>query len=335
MLPDMSRYESGVLNPVVNRNTQRAYWHDYRSRCIYMITLVKMKGIPVFSHITGRVTGKKIEAAAELTAFGHQVEEALKGIPVVFPEIKLYQYSIMPDHLHVLLEVRERSPHHIGNIVKVFKDNCGKRYKEILLRDYQFVFEGRIFENGYNDRILFEKGQLNILYEYIRDNPRRLYLKQNFPQYFRNVLMCLSGKGEYSVYGNICLMEHPQKAVVRFSRRFSAEEMRRKQSRWMETVRSGGVLVSPFIHPEENKMLKYALENGGRVIIVKDNAFPEKWKPSKSFIDATSEGRVLFVGPGEYSSAKIEMKRALAMRLNKISEDIALLRRGDFSLAKR
>lgn len=35
-----------------NHNShRRAPWHDYRSRCVYMVTFTKMKGCPEFSTV--------------------------------------------------------------------------------------------------------------------------------------------------------------------------------------------------------------------------------------------------------------------------------------------
>ena len=45
MLPDMAAYMAGVNKPITNKCLRRAEWHDYRSKCIYMLTLMKAEGI--------------------------------------------------------------------------------------------------------------------------------------------------------------------------------------------------------------------------------------------------------------------------------------------------
>lgn len=335
MIPDLSLYEKGLAHPVSNNNLKRAHWHNYRSRCIYMITLMKAPGIPVFSFVKGNIADGKVSAITQPLRLGHHIGRALKDLPVAYPQIRLYQYALMPDHLHMLLEVKEDIPFNLGDIIRHFKNDCTFRYKAILKHDYDFEFDGHVFEMGFNDRILCGENQLSVFYNYLKDNPRRLYLKQQYPFYFNNVLACTSGNRRYSLYGNICLLEHPNKQVVRFSRSFSSERLQQNRVIWAETIRNGGVLVSPFIHPVERECLKMALENGGRIILIKENAFPVRWKPTKAYIDATAQGRMLFVGPEDYHSAKIDMKRALAMRMNKTACEIADIKRGDFSLSRK
>ena len=43
---------------------------------------------------------------------------------------------------------------------------------------------GLIWEPNYNDRILLRKGQLQRWLSYLDDNPRRLLLKRQYPEYF-------------------------------------------------------------------------------------------------------------------------------------------------------
>ena len=44
--------------------------------------------------------------------------------------------------------------------------------------------KGALWEAGYNDRVLFHKGQLPRMLAYLDDNPRRLLLKRLHPEYF-------------------------------------------------------------------------------------------------------------------------------------------------------
>lgn len=197
------------------------------------------------------------------------------------------------------------------------------------------------------------QGQLQILFDYMRDNPRRLYLRRSFPQYFCNGLLCIptgsggSGADEvsfdgenteserFSVYGNMLLLENPYKVVVRFSRKFSEEKLAADKRSWKEAIRSGGVLVSPFIHPIEKEFLHMALEEGGKVIIICDNGFPPRWKPSRGYIQALTEGRLLFVGPEDYTASKIELTRQLSMAMNARAEQIAAMSAGSYRLSRK
>ncbi len=334
MIPNLEIYLAALEGDSNNRCHLRAHWHDYRERSIYMVTIMKMPGIPPFSHISGSIQGKKVVAKAIPSRLGNHISRALRHIQEVHSNIRLLQYSIMPDHLHLLMEVTSAMEEHFGFIVREIKSECSNRYRTILKEESNFDFPYSIFTSGFNDRILKGRNQLPILFDYIRDNPRRLFLKQNFPEYFRNRLLCITPQEQYALYGNITLLENPTKFVVRFSRRYSEETLRRKEQEWDECIRSGGVLVSPFIHRKELEYEKKALEYGGKLIKVCNYGFPERWKPWKEFIDPCSEGRVLFVGKKDYSPVREELSREEAMRMNELAEKIAYTGIRDYSLRR-
>lgn len=332
MIPDLSIYNEALNAPGADAAHWRADWHDYHSKCIYMITLKKMPGIPDFSSIQGCMRNNRVEGWADHSRLGHILRRNFSNITQCFEEIKPLQFAIMPDHAHLLLEVRSHVSYHLGEMVRQYKKLCSGEYQTMLRREYNFEFDKSIFIDGYNDRILTGKNQLQTLYDYIRDNPRRLFLRKSYPQYFENALLCMAGQERFGIYGNISLLDHPNKVTVRFSRKYASSELRRHQAIWMETIRAGGVLVSPFIHPKEREYLKMALSRGGRVIYIMENGFHIRWKPSKSYIDATAAGRMLFVGPEEYHAAKSEMTRETACRLNALAANIAVLSPRAYSL---
>lgn len=333
MLPDLEKYYATVPGRKFTKRF-RADWWDYRSKGAYMVTVMKHEGIPNFSDIVGEVRDEVASARSYPTRLGHHIRRAILAIPKSFEEVRILQYILMPDHLHILIEVRSRVSYHLGEVVRKFKSDCRNRYSYILAQDYDFSFDGSVFYDGYDDLIINKKNQLGTVFDYIKDNPRRLFLRKTFPEYFRNVLLAVAGEVRFGLYGNINLLEHPVKDVVRFSRRFSEEELKRRKRTWLEIIRCGGVLVSPFIHPVEKEVLKYALANGGKCIVIRDNGFAPRWKPPKGMIDYCSEGRLLFVGPEEYKAAKIQLTRQLSMQLNGFAEEIARFKRGDFSLRR-
>lgn len=365
MLPDMAAYMAGVNKPITNKCLRRAEWHDYRSKCIYMLTLMKAEGIPPFSSLSGGVEDGKVKAVVRNTRLGHHIGRAMRSMTSHYVETRLLQYVIMPDHVHMLVEVMKPVEYHLSQVVKFFKAECAGRYREILQMDYDFKFDGTVFAKGYNDRILMRQGQLQVLFDYMRDNPRRLYLRRSFPQYFCNGLLCIptcSGgfdHGEvssvmnvscgrntpadgndieserFSVYGNMLLLENPYKVIVRFSRKFREEKLAADKRSWKEAIRSGGVLVSPFIHPVEKEFLHMALAEGGKVIMICENGFPPRWKPSRGYIQALTEGRLLFVGPEDYTASKIELTRQLSMAMNARAEQIAAMSAGSYRLRRK
>lgn len=287
---------------------QRARWHDYRSRCIYMITMSKAPGVPELSHVVNVGSTEKAKATVKLTPTGQTVAKQIEAWSQKYPELKICTKCIMPDHVHILLFVTGRTHYPLGTMVKDLKWNLNG-----------------IFDIGFNDKIVTKPGQREAFYRYILDNPRRYLARKLYPEYFTRVNSFLLNGKKVSLYGNLFLLNHPIKTVVRFSRRFTPEQLRKNKDAYEETIRSCGVLVSPFIHKEEKAVKEEAIEASTPVIQVALNGFPERYKPSGRDFELCAQGKLLIVAPIEYSTQKQPLQHEAAIQANAIAEAIASL----------
>lgn len=86
----------------------RAPWHDYRSRQIYHITLMKCKEAPAFGTLAGDWklrTGQPGSSYIRASELGRAVKSCLRDISHIHPSLRILQYALMPDHLHLILYV--------------------------------------------------------------------------------------------------------------------------------------------------------------------------------------------------------------------------------------
>lgn len=273
-----------------------------------MITLSKAPGIPEFSHVVNVGTPEKASAKIQLTPTGQTVADRIEEWPKLFPELKICTKCIMPDHVHILLFVTKRTRTHLGTMVK----------------DLKWTLNG-IFDLGFNDKIVTRRGQRDAFYCYILDNPRRYLARILYPEYFTRINKYILNGKPVALYGNIFLLNHPIKTVVRYSRRFTPEQLKKNEELYEETMRSGGVLVSPFIHHVEKAAKAQALEASTPIIQVALNGFPERFKPSGSDFELCAKGKLLIVAPIEHSTQKILLRREAAMQANSLAEAIAAL----------
>ncbi len=251
---------------------RRCATHDYRSRCYYMITMGKAKGIPALSIISGSPSAPVVAR----TAVGEIVERNIRAIHRAFPQARVKRYVIMPDHVHFVVFITERTPYHLGKIIGHFAGHCS--------RDYNGATEP-VFEEGYHDRILLRAGQLDALIAYVKDNPRRYLVRTHNPGLFKSRLVVAIDGKEYKMFGNPMLLRHPVIEAVRISSKFSQSELSIHQSRWDEAVRECGVLVSPFISGAEKAVRDRAIEGGAAVIVITREPFPERYKPPGRFFE--------------------------------------------------
>ena len=99
-----------------------------------MLTMVVDGRKCVFGHIEGSAKGKAGTGEAPhmvLSELGRQVlEEEIRKIHQYYPMVDVWRVAIMPDHIHLLVRVKEALPEgkHLGTIVRGFKTGCTRAW---------------------------------------------------------------------------------------------------------------------------------------------------------------------------------------------------------------
>lgn len=229
----------------------------------------------------------------------------------------------MPEHIHFVLFVTEATDTHLGDIILDLKGECTRRYHGTTKQAVREAPLISIFEEGYHDRILLKKDQLQRMLSYVSDNPRRRLERMNHPDFFRRTIIAGPDGTRYEAYGNIHLLEDPDIEAVKVSRKYTPDELIHRKRIWMHTVQNGGVLVSPFISPAEKKVENWACNAGGRIILITDNGFGTNYTPKGLLHTLCSEGRLLIIAPTEHRTASIPLDRATCMQMNALAETVA------------
>ncbi len=251
----------------------RCQGHDYHSRCIYHIVLNKASGLPVFAEITGIPGDHDWAPVSKLTPIGNCIAKAISSLKTKFPFISILRRSIMPDHVHICLFVKEKTDTHLGQIIAELKRSCSQIYQESGGQEGVLFFE-----DGYYDVFLNGKGQLQKMLAYISDNPRRYLVKKQTADWFKKYIIT-DGNRYFEAYGNCELLDEYQKVPVKVSRKYSETELLEWKRLWYQTILNDGILVSPFIHPGEKKVKDWAVANGGVLIMIVPFEFTERFKP--------------------------------------------------------
>lgn len=106
--------------------------HDYCGACIYLVSIAKRPDAPHMSTI-GRVPGMpQSDIKNHLTPFGTIVENAILSIPHYFPFTMVYDYCVMPDHVHILLFMQVNSKVHLNEIIEFVTKSSSKDFREIF-----------------------------------------------------------------------------------------------------------------------------------------------------------------------------------------------------------
>ena len=293
---------------IIHNQKRRAPWHDYRSRCIYMITINKAYGC----YNWGVLDIEKAEI--QLTWLGKIIQDEILATPRFNPETRILSSVIMPDHVHFVIYVTQPIKKHLGDIIQAIKSVATRRIRaRVSDNDYH------VFEDQFHDRILTRKGQLDIIYRYIRENPYRLAVRRRHPEWFRRVNRVVIGGRVLQAYGNVQLLDNPFKYRVVVHRADGPEVRERCRAERLYSAANGGVLVSPFISPAERAVRKEAEELGGNVILVQNEAFDERYKPSAGDFERCEEGKLLIIAP----LRSVELTREVCLAMNRLAGVIA------------
>ena len=191
----------------------------------------------------------------------------------------------------------------------------------------QSIIEGRkgpglLWSKGYNDRILYNYYQLDRWKAYLRDNPRRLLVKHQHPEFFR-VQRNLEYSGlSFSAIGNRFLLDHPVKLQVQCSRRLTLEALEQKKADLLSAAAQGAVLVSPAISPGEKAIMRAAFDAGYPLIILQENGFTDLAKPGGARFDACARGQLLLLAPWEHHNERLVIRRDQCLMLNEMARRI-------------
>ncbi len=174
---------------------------------------------------------------------------------------------------------------------------------------------------GYCDKPLLLKRSLDGLFRYIRENPHRLAMRQQFPQFFQRIRKLRIGDREYEAYGNLFLFRNPDKEVVKLSHTFTTQEKETKKTNWLHSATHGSILVSPFISKEEKAIRDRAECLGAKIILITHQSFPELFKPAAHEFKLCTEGRMLIVSLG--LPPKTNLSRKICLQMNALAQLIA------------
>lgn len=189
--------------------------------------------------------------------------------------------------------------------------------------------KGLLWAHGYHDRILTNSGQLDVLINYIHDNPRRAWIKRMNHAYFVQHDVRV-GDTTFRAIGNDLLLSASKKIQVQVSRRYhrpdATDSVQREwadmRDQLLQAARNGAVLVSPCISKGEQEVARMAKEEGLPLIVLLENGFAEHYKPMGTYFEACAAGRLLMLAPWEHHTERRAISRVQCMQLNAMAKDI-------------
>ncbi len=323
--PDNPFYNPFYRNPDHPNFNRRAHHHDYTRPAKYLITILKNPILPTLSSIAGNASSKKREdITINLSSSGFVIPDTIQAWNRKYPTIYIPEYVIMPDHIHICMDVCAHLPYGLSNPVSNLMGMISKAYHNFLSPLEQPNTMLPFFSKGFNDRIAYSQQQWLRQIDYTIDNPRRYLLKKDYPDYLlKRWLLTIPGGLQFILKGNIFLLKQPFLFRVKTSRHYSQAEADKAMHEWKSYLYNGGIPISPFIHPHEKALKEIAIREGFSFIRICTNGFGERETASGKEFELLSQGRLLLIGQSHYNSQKEDLRYNYAQILNTQAASIA------------
>ena len=377
MTPKMDNGQ-GKRRPIDPMRHHRENGWDYRGRAIYHFTLPVEERYPLF----GTLDGESAETAfVRLNPYGRRVCQMLCGLAQFYAgkgfALKVLAQKVMPDHVHLVIQVLEPLPQSIGAVVRGFKSGCTKVYKEMYSSGenaaevhgneeenaaevhrngeenaaevhrneerndegvhrngeenavgvhgndedghekaaevpvhFARIFAGRgsIWQQDaayYHERILHAPGQLRRMIDYVKDNPRRLWIKSHNPELFKLHRRTEAAGLSFTSMGNHFLLDWPDKQMVEMSRSATNKEVQEQLQSVLAAAHNGTITYTAAISKGEQLIARTLREQGYPLVVLLNDGFPKEGSPHeryyKVYFEACSKGQLLLLEPIEQS----------------------------------
>ena len=155
------------------RKPTRLQNYDYSQNGCYFVTVCVQDRKKLLSSIPKEIKNADFVGAncvrPQLTAIGRVVDEELQKLNTVYPNVHLYAYIIMPDHIHLLLNFddfecgRTQFAPTLSRVIK--------QYKGIVTKRLGFS----MWQKGFYDRVLRNETEFQRTWEYIEYNALKEY----------------------------------------------------------------------------------------------------------------------------------------------------------------
>ena len=296
------------------RRFRRFRGYDYSRGAALFITIV--------TNPRRRLFGKIIDAKLQKTQLGLAVERRIIEMGQM-PGIRLFNFVVMPDHVHLQLHLRAGLPEPLvalGRALGAFKSLCAKDFHELTGES------GSLWQQGYHDWICQSAEMIAAVNRYIDYNPLKFELRYNQPEFLAIheplAVWRLSTEEFWRGIGAVELLDGGTPFIaLRISRKLSARQVNEAVARIRR--RAGDyVFVGGWISPGEKAVRDMLLaEPKGRIIQILPSAMPHDYKVGSLWLRAIRDRRAAIIARG---NSEIEFSRTACLEVNEAAARVAL-----------
>ena len=269
----------------------------WRKPCIVHVTMVAKGREPIF----GKLTHNGIQAEVEKTAIGWALINQQQRMLNLCPEIKILADKVMPDHHHIVLQVRRTMPRSIKEVVRGYMQGCKAEARKL-------GYEGNLYDAPPYYRVLTHKGQLQAMINYVYANAERSWQRKQNPDLFKMRRRTEACGLLFTSMGNHFLLDWPERQLVEMSRNATDEQVQDRLKAVLRSAQNGAVTYTASISKGEQLIARTLRAQGFPLVVLLNEGFPEEgspheryYKPGGVYFEACSQGKLLLLEPTEQS----------------------------------
>lgn len=237
--------------------------------------------------VLGVIVGERVV----LNELGLSVQEMLECLPLKYPELELGEYVIMPNHIHAIVTIHQRSTNkknHLGFLIGRFKGTTACVYGKLKRAGIVPDIGEKLWQCDYWENLITREEKYRGYVQYIRDNPKK-WTQDRW-----------GAVTEYKL-GNVDLLDAPKRAFVA-SQGYEATDFVPRRINISERGTSvplgqDPVIISTFTGKQEREILHRALMKKQSIIHVCPQGIPLEHELSPEQKLALAEHRLLFISP--------------------------------------
>lgn len=160
------------MNELPKRKNIRLREYDYNTPGAYFVTICTQNRRCVLWEAVG--TG--IARPPRLSQYGNVVEKAIRNIPVCYAGVSVDKYVIMPNHVHLLLQINAEENGRampVPTISTIIQQTKGYVTKQIGCC---------IWQSRFHDHVIRDQGDYDDICRYIENNPTQWELDEFYTQ---------------------------------------------------------------------------------------------------------------------------------------------------------
>ena len=144
------------MEQLPKRKRNRLETFDYSQPCAALITICAETREPVF----GEIDASLVPPSTYLSPLGNLVRQAICEIETHYANVKVDTWSILPDHVHLLLrlETTTQDPPSISRIIRLFKSAVTKAAGKT------------VWQKGFHDHIIRTEDDYQNAWNYVTFN---------------------------------------------------------------------------------------------------------------------------------------------------------------------